>query len=260
MNRLEQWLKSAAMVLESEPETSETLVLRSRGLQSPEKSLEQAPPRREAIRFFLPEHYEKGYAYPLVVWLHGAGESEDKLDEVLPELSLRNYVGVAPRGTDLPEFGPGYRWCDSADGIERASECVHAAIDYAAARANVAPQKVFLAGRGEGGAMALRLALSNPESYCGVLSFQRGIPRGQNLLGRLKQARSLPIFLAVGTESLEYPTSQLCDDLRLSHLAWLSVCVKQYHPCADELIVDMMSDANEWMMNLVTGGARTSVR
>jgi hypothetical protein len=42
--------------------------------------------------------------------------------------------------------------------------------------------------------------------------------------------------------------------LKLCRLAWLSVFVKQYHPCADELVVDMMHDANEWMMNLVTCG------
>jgi phospholipase/carboxylesterase len=254
MNRLEQWLKSAAMVLESDPASAD----RTTSLDlAPQSSPSSSSRRREAIQFMLPEHYESGYAYPLVVWLHGAGEDEEQLHAVLPELSLRNYVGVAPRGTTFASFGPGYGWSDSPDGIEHARERVHSAIEYAVARAHIAPHKVFLAGRGEGGAMALRLALANPQSYRGALSFGGGLPRGQNILGRLKEARSLPLFLAVGAESLEYPTEQLCDDLKLCHLAWLSVFVKQYHPCADELVVDMMADANEWMMSLVTGGSKT---
>lgn len=254
MNRLEQWLKSAAMVLESDPESAELS-----GASAPASPADAAR-RREPIQFFLPEHYESGYAYPLIVWLHGAGEDEDQLNTVFPEISLRNYVGVAPRGVTTANFGPGYCWQDSAEGVELAREQVYAAIEYATERANIAPQKVFLAGRGEGGAMALRLALANPEQYCGVLSFGRGLPRGQNILARLKEARTLPMFLAVGGDSLEYPTEQLCEDLKLCHLAWLSVSVKQYHPCADELVVDMMTDANEWMMNLVTSGSRSVAR
>lgn len=259
MNRLEQWLKSAAIVLESDPEPAESGPAERSGVDSP-RAAANPPRRREAVSFFLPEHYESGYAYPLIVWLHGAGEDEDQLTTVLPEISLRNYVGVAPRGVERASFGPGFAWSDEADGIAQAQDRVHAAIEYATARANIAPQKVFLAGRGEGGALALRLALADPTSYCGVLSFGAGLPRGQNILGRLKQARSLPLFLAVGGESLEYPTNRLCDDLKLCHLAWLSVFVKQYHPCGDELVVDMMADANDWMMNLVTSGSRTAAR
>lgn len=257
MNRLEQWLKSAAMVLESDTASPDRTASLNFATQS---SLESSPRRREAVQFLLPEHYEPSYAYPLVVWLHGAGEDEDQIDAVLPEISLRNYVGIAPRGTTTANFGPGYGWSDSRGGIDHAREQVHSAIEYAVARAHIAPHKVFLAGRGEGGAMALRLALADPQSYCGALSFGGGLPRGKNILGRLKEARSLPLFLAVGAESLEYPTEQLCDDLKLCHLGWLSVFVKQYHPCADELVVDMMADANEWMMNLVTGGSKTVAR
>ena len=45
-----------------------------------------------------PIHYESGYAYPLIVWLHDAGKSEQEIVEVAPKISSRNYVAVAPRG------------------------------------------------------------------------------------------------------------------------------------------------------------------
>ena len=48
---------------------------------------------------FAPLHYEKNYAYPLIVWLHGPGGDEGQLKRIMPCISTRNYAAVAPRGT-----------------------------------------------------------------------------------------------------------------------------------------------------------------
>ena len=48
---------------------------------------------------FAPLHYEPGYSYPLIVWLHGHGNDERQLVRIMPLVSMRNYVAVAPRGT-----------------------------------------------------------------------------------------------------------------------------------------------------------------
>ncbi|MBU6387985.1 MAG: hypothetical protein KGS49_18735, partial [Planctomycetes bacterium] len=45
-------------------------------------------------RLFVPEHYESGYAYPLLVWLHSDHSSEYELDSVMHSLSMRNYAAV----------------------------------------------------------------------------------------------------------------------------------------------------------------------
>ena len=45
---------------------------------------------------FGPQHYEPQYAYPLIVWLHGRGDDERQLLRVMPHVSMRNYVAVAP--------------------------------------------------------------------------------------------------------------------------------------------------------------------
>ena len=50
-----------------------------------------------AHAWFLPLHYEHGYAYPLIVWLHGHGDDERQLRRIMPLLSMRNYLAVAPR-------------------------------------------------------------------------------------------------------------------------------------------------------------------
>src|ERR1700676_406196 len=64
---------------------------------------------RAPYALFGPLHYEANYAYPLLVWLHGPGDSEGQLKRIMPQISLRNYVAVAPRGTaDWPAGA--YHW------------------------------------------------------------------------------------------------------------------------------------------------------
>jgi phospholipase/carboxylesterase len=51
---------------------------------------------------FSPMHYEPGYAYPLLIWLHGPGNDERQIMKMMPLISMRNYVGIAPRGLARP--------------------------------------------------------------------------------------------------------------------------------------------------------------
>lgn len=47
---------------------------------------------------FSPMHYEPGYAYPLLIWLHGPAQDERQIMKLMPLISMRNYVAIAPRG------------------------------------------------------------------------------------------------------------------------------------------------------------------
>src|SRR5207249_1092134 len=73
---------------------------------------------------FTPLHYEPNYAYPLIVWLHADGEDEQVLGRIMADVSLRNYVAVAPRGT-VPMARPtnsarggGFSWLETGKGLE----------------------------------------------------------------------------------------------------------------------------------------------
>jgi phospholipase/carboxylesterase len=206
---------------------------------------------------FAPLHYEPNYAYPLLVWLHRAGKDENELREVMPLISLRNYVAVAVRGTVEQSLAPsrvGYCWSQTAAHVAAADQAVCEAIELAKRRFNVAPQKVFLAGCGAGGTMALRLALANPESFAGVLSLGGSLPNQGRPLLRIAQARRLPLLIACGQDSVQYNSAQVCDNLRLLHSAGMTVDLRQY-PCADELLSAMLSDIDRWMMQRVVGAS-----
>lgn len=211
--------------------------------------------------FFVPLHYEPNYAYPLVVWLHGPGESHSQLKQVIPHVSMRNYVAVAPSWL-YPSSGDeplsvGQPVEDDRHLIVETMFRVNECIATASRRFNIAADRVFLAGYDQGGTMALRLGLAAPDHFAGAASIGGPVPRGQNPLANLIEARRLPMMIAHGRHSPSYPTSRICDELRLFHVAGLSLNLRQY-PCGHELTTQMLSDLDTWMMQIVTGVDSTS--
>lgn len=199
------------------------------------------------IALFTPLHYEPGYAYPLFVWLHAEGEHEGQLKRIMPVLSMRNYAAVAPRGFARQPGVRRFYWPNNTD-LEQAGERVDAAIDLAGQRFHINPERIFLAGEGAGGTLALRLALSRPDRFGGVLSLGGPFPTGCGALGNLCQARKLPLFLAVGRESPTYPQDQVCDHLKLLHTAGIPITMRLY-PGGDGLTAQMLGDVDRWIMS-----------
>lgn len=202
---------------------------------------------------FGPLHYESRYAYPLLVWMHGPADDETQLRRVMPLVSLRNYVAVAPRGVDSTAGRRGYWWPQNETDIGLAEQRVFDAIGAARRKFHLHERRIFLAGFDCGGTMAFRLAMMHPELFAGVVSLGGAFPSSHAPLCRLNQARRLPIFLATGRDSREYAPEQVCDDLRLFHSAGFQVALRQY-PCGQEIALAMLSDMDRWMMELITGG------
>lgn len=201
---------------------------------------------------FMPLHYERNYAYPLLVWLHGPGEDEQQLKRIMPLVSMRNYVAVAPRG--LPRrSGAGACWSWPASP-QRASEIeqqIARGIAIACCKANIARNRIFLAGFGAGGTAALRVALLSPRRFAGVLSLCGGFPQGGNPLARLPHVRRLPVFLACGQYGRGYAIAGACRDLRLLHSAGMTLSLRVY-PCGDEISSLMLPDMDRWMMEQIS--------
>lgn len=205
---------------------------------------------------FAPLHYEQKYAYPLLVWLHGAGDNEAQLKRVMPLISMRNYVAVAPRGTwprgSAATGNHRCGWRENDDDVMLAEQAIEQCIERAAERFRVHRARIFLAGYGCGGTMAFRVGLSRPELFAGILSIAGPFPRSNRPLVRLDQCRGVPLFLAHGRDGQEYSADSVCQDLRLFHTAGLSVTLRQY-PCGDEITTQMLSDMDAWIMEQVTG-------
>jgi phospholipase/carboxylesterase len=212
-----------------------------------------APPDIIEHSLFVPLHYEKNYSYPLIVWLHSDGDNHRQLKRIMPLVSLRNYVAIAPRGASC-EFGDdgAAGWPQAEGDIIDAQWRATQSVEIAQSRYNINPSRIFIGGYAEGGTMALRLALRMPQLFAGVFSIGGGLPQGHAPLVNVHNARGLAVMLAHGNASEQYSTARLCGDLRLIHSAGLAAHVRQY-PCGDELTTQMLSDVNHWLMERVTG-------
>lgn len=206
--------------------------------------------------FFAPLHYEPNYAYPLLVWLHGPRDDESQLKRIMPLVSMRNYVAVAPRAPRVSgRAAAAAGWPHSAEASfgdwSAAEQCVFDCIETAQSRFHVAARRVFIGGFDTGGTMAFRLAMDDPRRFAGVLSLCGRFPSGQTPFKRLAQARQVPVFLACGRDSRHYATTEVCQHLRLFHSAGMNVSLRQY-PCGHEMVPAMLADIDRWIMEQIS--------
>lgn len=212
------------------------------------------------VCLFGPERYEPRYEYPLVVWLHSCHSSECELENVMCALSMQNYVGCGPRGPIPSHQSLGrFVWGNSANASAVAEEIVFASIDSAAEQFSVDSKKIFLAGFGSGATMAWRLALRYPEQFAGVVAIGGKFPNEERSLVQLQRARHLPVLWMYGQHAQACSITNVCESLPLLHAASLAVDIRQY-PCGDELLSNMLTDANVWLMEQVTSQSHQTQR
>lgn len=199
---------------------------------------------------FSPLHYEPNYSYPLLVWLHGSESDERQLLRIMPNVSLRNYVAIAPQGIAISSKNPRYGWPNTAKSVSESEDRVFACLDIAKEKCNVSSRHIYLAGFGTGGTMALQLATMFPDVFSGVISLCGGFPSGAFSLRHWNETKNTQFMFAVGQQSLEFSPEQASSDLKLLHAAGLSVSLRQY-PCAQEISTQMLQDVNRWIMERV---------
>ncbi|HET6880898.1 MAG TPA: alpha/beta hydrolase-fold protein, partial [Pirellulales bacterium] len=211
---------------------------------------------------FAPMHYEPNYAYPLLVWLHPAGDDESQLKRIMPLVSMRNYVAVAPRapqGLDAATDKPLHAWPVTGDPstVDRwnlSEQLIFDAVELAQTRFHIASRRIFVAGYDGGGTMAFRLAMDYPQRFAGVLSLCGRFPSGQTPLKRISLARQVPVFLACGRDSRRYASAEVCEHLKLFHSAGMNVSLRQY-PCGHEMVPAMLGDMDRWMMEQIAAAS-----
>lgn len=196
---------------------------------------------------FTPAHYEQGYSYPLIVWLHHRGGREHDVLEIMPHVSLRNYVAIAPRGIAMGEAEYGWPAGFASSEIEQR---ILRSIQIARRHHSLSRRHIFLAGYQEGGTMALQLATLAPRRFAGAISLGGRFPRQSARFCHLPEAGQLPLMIAHGRSGVVYSEEHACRDLELLHTANMALSVRQY-PGGDELDEQMLADMNRWMMELV---------
>ncbi len=244
------------MLMESNGSTSPTFPIASRCRPLDETVINLNFPHR----LFVPEHYESGYEYPLVVWLHSDASCEQELDNVMLSLSCRNYIAVAPRANQKCQGrSRRFRWGCSNTECALAEELVWDSVQGVASQLSVNTNKVFLAGFGSGGTMAQWIGLKYANQIAGVVSLSGSFPKTASALSNWKRARKLPVLFSQRQGSTICCDDELVRAVRISHQAGLryQFCQLRFEDDdsdeSNELDSTMLDAANRFMMGIVTG-------
>ena len=215
----------------------------AKGFRRPRRGTAGCDDRPQDL-LFLPQGYEPGYRYPLIVWLpdvRDGGVERFSLVKAMTFSSIRNFVAVLPRS-----------------GLEADPErAVWRAMDRACREASVHPGRIYLVGARDGGTEAFRIGCRHPGSFAGIVSLGGAFPFGETAFSRLAEVRRLPMLLCCHRHASEGPINRPSMDrtLRLFHAAGASLSVRIY-PESRTLSKAMLGDVNRWVMEDVCGTVR----
>ena len=131
--------------------------------------------------FFVPDHYESNYAYPLLVWLQTTTWPPGGFDRIMRMVSERNYFGVA-----LPVV--------DSDRIEEQLQETFARLRR---RFHLHTERVFLVGIGEAGTQALATGLGRPDWFGGIAAISSSWPAAPRLLARYDELRGKRVLFGI---------------------------------------------------------------
>ena len=194
-------------------------------------------------------HYEENYAYPLIVWLHSDDSDCSQIQKLMPQISIRNHVAVAPQ-SGFSLASP-IAWPNCEESVEAAYESIMATVDEAKMRFNINSSRIIFAGAGTGGTMAFRVAFERPDVFGGVISIDGPMETEHVPLRDWERCRELPVLLTSFRESDSYTQDDLCHHLRLLHIAGFTTTVRQY-PGEAKLSNKVLSDVDRWIMEQVS--------
>jgi phospholipase/carboxylesterase len=206
----------------------------------------------------LPDVYEPGYAYPVIVWFHPDDGSEEDVFRVLPAISERNYIGVALRGNVVE--GDTARWSTAGCGALALSTLIDEALNNMEQRFSIRRDRVFLAGVGSGGTVALELLLETPERFAGAACLCGVFPGIEHPLARYRGLRGRRVLLST---SLDCPTVKVIDLVnsgRVLYTAGLQVGTRIYQSGGSQPTAKMLRDIDHWVMDSVASAVKAPTR
>lgn len=211
-------------------------------------------PQRLPIRTFLPTGYEPNYAYPLLVFFHAHGGSDEQALRLAPRLSRRNYVCIGLRGPDVlgqrPDGRIGFGWGEPGQHDSLIEDYALNAIEQTRRNYHIHSERIYLAGLSEGASLAYRIGLTLPSRFGGIISLNGSMPRRNVPRLRLPEVRQLRIFIGHGIANAIIPLAMAREDYRLFYAAGMPVHMTTY-PTNNRLHVNMLRDVNRWIIEKV---------
>jgi poly(hydroxyalkanoate) depolymerase family esterase len=185
------------------------------------RSSHSGPAGSRSYDVYLPAGHRRTTRVPLVVLLHGCGQTSEQFVAATRFAALADrhgFVIAAPRQTRGHQPGGCWRWYESAHQARGGGEPailagITAELLAEPSRWRIDPSQVYAAGISAGGAMALILGASYPDVFAAVgvhsAPAYRSASRGGNALGAMRGrgvmtapppgARMAPLIVFQGT-------------------------------------------------------------
>lgn len=198
---------------------------------------------------------------PTVVAIHGHGANAFDLLGLAPYLAGGQLLVICPEAEFALQPGtPSYTWFEVASGgrpgersfeeFERVAGNLRAFIESAVPSYGGDPLRTVVLGFSQGGTLAYRLGLGEPDRYRGIAALSTWLrPEVDPLVDRA-QASKLRMIVQHGTEDsmIEVVRARESRD----RLVALGV-TPEYHeyPMAHEIRPDSMADLNRWLEDVL---------
>jgi phospholipase/carboxylesterase len=208
------------------------------------------------VRTFLPTGYESKYAYPLIVFFHAHGGSDEQVLRFAPRISRRNCIYLSLQGPlaldrrdddGLPAFG----WGEPGEHDEQVTEYLLKAVEQTRSEFHIHSERVYLAGVAEGASVAYRMALQLPQKFAGVISINGTLPRpAEGPLFKDDEVKDLRVLIAHGAANEVVPLEMARRDFLALYGAGADVLLSTY-PCTHTVHPNMLRDVNRWVIRNV---------
>ena len=216
----------------------------------PDESFAPAAPSATNVEWsiFVPDTYEPRFAYPLLVWLHGTGGTEDDVQDLMPEVSERNMFAVGLQGNRKLKSVEAHRydWQVTSGRVNRMADSTYQIVCALRKLIHVHSEQVFLVGTDCGADMAMHLFLRNPDWYAGVAALDGAFPNLPNSLGNYRALPGKKMLLGRRADGSR-DAIQASRVARLMHSAGLDV---KLHTTDDDAHqpVDWLRRLNRWVL------------
>ncbi len=215
--------------------------------------LDFAPTRLEHVeaehRLCLPEGYEPGYAYPLIVWLHDDGSDAEEIDQILPKISERNYLGVALQGNVVAPARSG--WSSKNESLPQILVQLHEVVEAVAERFPIHPHRKYLAGFGSGGTLAWEVLLREPGQWAGAICLSGDFPQIDHPLAMFRELQQRRLLVSTGLDCPAEHVTELINAGRLMYSAGIQVGTRMYDSGRRAPTDKMLRDVDRWIMDSI---------
>ncbi len=227
--------------------------------------------RLGAYRLHLPDGYERerSRSYPLLVFLHGRGDTEESAALLVEQMGLPDVIAVRPEAPyAIPGTFNGREYWPVAMRVEADSAGMATAVRMSArwcsdvvrdvaGRLRIDPDRIAVAGFSQGAAMAYAVALEQPELYKAVAVLSGYLPPGYATTAAFEPLarHGASVFIGHGGDDTNVPLARAELAAALARSARVPVTANIYDG-GHEITAKELSDLTAWLREVLALGGR----